>query len=438
MNALEKLFNTKLTENGDLAYKSSGNGVVDLIFLAEYFTKNPNEIPINDVEALPEEARRLLCMFIRDPRYGMGYRDYGRILFEKFNADVDDVVKAGRWDDLWDYIDRYQNPFFKGNLYQYFKRECESGNELCKKWMPRLSSGEVSRRRAKDFCNYFNMSHKDYSKLIKANTVENTLSNGSISDINYEHVPSLAMMKYFETFKRKDGERFQKYLDDVKAGKKNVNFATGTVYDIYRNLDRLEGNAELFFEKLPKAPMSSIVICDTSGSMFNQYDAIGKALALTYYFAKNSTYAPDMFVSFSQHPELIKLNGRNMKEVFENMGRADWGYNTDLGKVFELLMNLEGEMPEYLIVLTDGEFDQMSSTRKDEWKRMLEKRGQKCKICWWCLNDGRSRTVPELEGDNIFMSGYNGTLLRYLEAGFDNEKFIEKLLLEYQAATAVA
>lgn len=432
MNNLEKLFNTKLTENGDLAYKSSGNSVVDLIFLAEYFTKNPNEIPVNDIEALPEEALRLLTMFIRDPRFGMGYRDYGRILFEKFNADVDDVVKAGRWDDLWDYIDRYTSPFFKGNLYQYFKQECESGNELCKKWMPRLSSGEVSRRRAKDFCNYFNMSHKDYSKLIKANTVENTLSNGSISDIKYEHVPSLAMMKYFETFKRKDGERFQKYLDDVKAGKKNVNFATGTVYDIYRNLDRLEGNAELFFEKLPKAPMSSIVICDTSGSMFNQYDAIGKALALTYYFAKNSTYAPDMFVSFSSNPELIKLNGRNMKEVFENMKRSNWGYNTDLGKVFKLLMSLEGEMPEYLIVLTDGEFDQMSSTRKDEWKRMLEKRGQKCKICWWCLNDGRSRTVPELEGDNIFMSGYNGTLLRYLEAGFDNEKFIEKLLLEYE------
>ena len=432
MNALEKLFNTKLTENGDLAYKSSGNGVVDLIFLAEYFTKNPNEIPINDIEALPKEARRLLCMFIRDPRYGMGYRDYGRILFEKFNADVDDVVKAGRWDDLWDYIDRYTSPFFKGNLYQHFKQECESGNELCKKWMPRLSSGEASRRRAKDFCNYFNMSHKDYSKLIKANTVENTLSNGSISDINYEHVPSLAMIKYFETFKRKDGERFQKYLDDVKAGKKNVNFATGTVYDIYRNLDRLEGNAELFFEKLPKAPMSSIVICDTSGSMFNQYDAIGKALALTYYFAKNSTYAPDMFVSFSEHPELIKLNGRNMKEVFENMGRADWGMNTNLGAVFELLMNLEGEMPEYLIVLTDAEFDRMSSTRKDTWKRMLEERGQRCKIAWWCLNDGRSRTVPEFEGDNIFMSGYNGTLLRYLEAGFDNEKFIEKLLLEYE------
>lgn len=432
MNALEKLFNTKLTENGDLAYKSSGNGVVDLIFLAEYFTKNPNEIPINDIEALPEEARRLLCMFIRDPRYGMGYRDYGRILFEKFNADVDDVVKAGRWDDLWDYVDRYTSPFFKGNLYQYFKQECESGNELCKKWMPRLSSGEISRRRAKDFCNYFNMSHKDYSKLIKANTVENTLSNGSISDINYEHVPSLAMMKYFETFKRKDGERFQKYLDDVKAGKKNVNFSTGTVYDIYRNLDRLEGNAELFFDKLPKAPMSSIVICDTSGSMFNQYDAIGKALALTYYFAKNSTYAPDMFVSFSEHPELIKLNGRNMKEVFENMSQTDWGYNTDLGKVFELLMNLEGEMPEYLICLTDCEFDCGQIGAKQKFFDNLKEKGQKTKLVFWNLNDGRNRTVPEFEGDAILMSGYNSTLIRYLESGFDNEKFIEKLLLEYK------
>lgn len=433
MNNLEKLFNTKLTENGDLAYKSSGNSVTDIIFLAEYFTKNPTEIPINDIEALPEVARRLLCMFIRDPRFGMGYRDYGRILFDKFNNCllVGDMVKAGRWDDVWYLIDK--NPgFVAQNLYRLLKEECEKGNELCKKWMPRINSGVNSRRRAKDFCNYFGMSHKEYSKLVKAHTVENTLSNGDISDINYEHVPSLAMMKYFETFKNKDWERFSKYLEDVKAGKKNVNFATGTVYDIYRNLARIGDNAELFFEKLPKAPMSSVVICDTSGSMMNQYDSIGKALALTYYFAKNSTYAPDMFISFSGNPELIKLNGRNMEEVFRNMRGTDWGMNTDLGKVFDLLMNLEGEMPEYLIVLTDGEFDQMSSTRKDEWKRMLESRGQKCKICWWCLNDGRSRTVPEFEGDNIFMSGYNGTLLRYLESGFDNEKFIEKLLLEYE------
>ena len=440
MNNLEKLFNMKLTENGDLAYKSSGNSVVDLIFLAEYFAKNPNEIPINNIAELPEEARRLLCMFVRDPRYGMGHRDYGRILFNLFSIPIDDIVKSGRWDDAWAVFELCAKSVISGNVaylahsfYNRLKTECESGNELCKKWMPRLSSGEVSRRRAKDFCNYFNMSHKDYSKLIKANTVENTLSNGSIFDINYEHVPSLAMMKYFETFKRKDGERFQKYLDDVKAGKKNVNFATGTVYDIYRNLDRLEGNAELFFEKLPKAPMSSIVICDTSGSMMNQYDSIVKALALTYYFAKNSTYAPDMFVSFSKYPMLVKLNGRNMEEVFRNMRSTDWGMNTDLGKVFDLLMSLEGEMPEYLIILSDMEVDQGSGRSRERLMEKCKRQGIKPpRIVWWQLTDGRSRTVPELEGDNIFMSGYNGTLLRYLEAGFDNEKFIEKLLLEYE------
>ena len=222
------------------------------------------------------------------------------------------------------------------------------------------------------------------------------------------------------------------YGNGFNAGKKNVNFATGTVYDIYRNLDRLEGNAELFFEKLPKAPMNSIVICDTSGSMYNQYDAIGKALALTYYFAKNSTYAPDMFISFSEHPELVKLNGRNMKEVFENMSHADWGMNTNLGAVFELLMNLEGEMPEYLICLTDCEFDCGQVGAKQKFFDSLKEKGQKTKLIFWNLNDGRNRTVPEFEGDAILMSGYNGTLLKYLESGFDNEKFVEKLLLEYE------
>ncbi len=39
MNKLEKLMNEKYTENGDKAYKSTGNNLTDLFFMTPYFEK---------------------------------------------------------------------------------------------------------------------------------------------------------------------------------------------------------------------------------------------------------------------------------------------------------------------------------------------------------------------------------------------------------------
>ena len=33
MNKIEKIFNEKLTENGDKSYNSTGNNLIDLLFL---------------------------------------------------------------------------------------------------------------------------------------------------------------------------------------------------------------------------------------------------------------------------------------------------------------------------------------------------------------------------------------------------------------------
>ena len=64
---------------------------------------------------------------------------------------------------------------------------------------------------------------------------------------------------------------------------------------------------------------------------------------------------------------------------------------------------------------------------------MLKDRGINTKIVWWNVSNGRSKTVPETdEYGNIFMSGYNPMLLKYLESGFDGKKFLEKLLEEYR------
>jgi hypothetical protein len=105
--------------------------------------------------------------------------------------------------------------------------------------------------------------------------------------------------------------------------------------------------------------------------------------------------------------------------------------NTDFGKVMELLAQLDGYMPEYLIVLSDQEFDIGSRTSKEKTMQLFKEKGYNTKIVWWNFNS-RNITCPEMDDSgNIFISGYNPMLLKYLSVGFDAKKFLEVLLVEY-------
>ena len=181
--------------------------------------------------------------------------------------------------------------------------------------------------------------------------------------------------------------------------------------------------------------------------MWNANDSIGKALAIGHYLAKCSTYAPNKVISFSSRPALITLGkelntgGRNpfAKELKSNslykreiasMITGDVS-NTDFGAVMELLSNLDGDMPEYLVVLSDMEFDIGSSLSKERTMRLFKSKGYKTRIIWWNLNS-RNTTCPEMDNDgNIFISGYSPMLLKYLQTGFDAEAFLYTLLDEY-------
>jgi hypothetical protein len=77
------------------------------------------------------------------------------------------------------------------------------------------------------------------------------------------------------------------------------------------------------------------------------------------------------------------------------------------------------------------EFDCGSRTSKEETMRLFKEKGYTTKIVWWNLNS-RNTTAPEMDNSgNIFLSGYNPMLLKYLQAGFDGNKFLYALLHEY-------
>lgn len=441
MNVEQVFGNVKMTENGDLAFNSTNNALIDILFMTEYYQKHLNEMPTLDVN----DYNKLFAMFMRDPRFGMGKRDIGRMLLANENATIEDILKCGRVDDLFHIptIEWY-------SLLDYLKSEIENGNELVKKWMPRYSSKNLMLARA--IAKHWGMNKQQYGKFIKCNTtVESKLSHHNADEINFEHVPSLAAIKYAKRFANGEDtkERYAQYLDDVRSGKKELKISTTTVYDIYKNRTKID--ADLFFDKLEKIALSCVPVVDTSGSMWDENDSAGKALAIGHYLAKCSTYMPNKVVSFSSNPQLITLGSTPHRFDYygfcgnidddnnsESLYRKEIGSmytgdcsNTDLAKVMDLFKMVD-DVPEYIVILSDMEFDMGSKYKKDELMKLWKEKGYRTKIVWWNFNS-RATTCPEMDSEgNIFMSGYNPMLLKFLSTSFDSQKFLDKLLTEYK------
>lgn len=428
MTELEKIFAVKTTENGDTSFNTTGNHLLDLLFMSSYYEKHLEEVHIGN-----SDKEKLFSMFMRDARYGLGRRDLGRRLMYLANVDAKDVVKAGRFDDLLFYNNEYAttlkySSWSKAKEYtDFIMNSAFTGDQLAKKWLPRLNS--KNRDIALALCKDYKITEKQYRKLIKCDTTENKLSSHRTNEIEFEKVPSLAMIKYYNRFLKGEDtcKRFNEYLENVKKGEKKLNVSTTNVYDIYRNADKID--ADLFFNKLEKIKISCVPILDTSGSMRDGNDSMGKAMSIAHYLAKSSTYANNQVISFSSRPRLMTIMGNDYVEEIRSMYTGDCS-NTDFGAVMEILKDLK-EFPDYLVVLSDMEFDYGSRQSKDELKRIWKENNCNTKIVWWNFNT-RNTTCPEIDEEgNIYISGYSPMLLKYLEVGFNGEEFLDKLLREY-------
>ena len=447
MSELKHIFGTAdnitLTENGDMAFKNLSNHLLDILFKSEYLRHHLNEVEIGS-----SDKEKLFAMFIRDARYGLGQREVG--------PDFSDVLTAGRGDDLWAMYDTDDENF--NAVCDFVHSEIVNKGELCellKKWCPRFPTKNKTKGNdgtyrktsklteaqekkavlARRIANRWKFNKQQYSKFIKTETVEHLLSDHREDDIVFSHVPSLASIKYAPTFSRnpKTKERYNQYLIDVRNGGAKANIATTTVYDIYRNRLNSGFDADLWYNMLPKISGSFLPIIDVSSSMFRRYDAIGKALSVGYYLSDCSTYCNRQFVTFSRVPQLVELAPKStgFVKTLEKIKKADWGCNTDLAAVFDLLHNMQS-YPDYLIVLTDMQFDEGSYRSKISLQELWKNnKSVNTKIIWWNFATSNACAPETDEMGNIFMSGYSPILLQYLESSFNGEQFLDKLLAVY-------
>ena len=376
--------NNTVTENGMATNSSSLNACVDLFFTIGAMRGQNKERLISkfSLALLNDSNRALKILFwVRDIRGGAGerqiFKDIMVYLAENhpqfLKENIPYVSEYGRWDDLLTLV----GTKLETEALTQIRWALENKNGLCAKWMPR--KGPVANRLRQ----FLEMSPKQYRKTLVELTkvVETQMCSNEWESIDFGKLPSVASARYQKAFWKRNEAGYKAYIASLQKGEAKINASAVYPYDVTKSLTR--GNADVAIEQwkaLPNYMEGSteriLPVVDVSGSMGcpaggnKNVTCMDVSLSLGLYISERNEGAfKDAFVTFSANPTLQYLKG-NLRDRFNQLARAEWGMNTNIEKVFDLILNQakknsvpESEMPTKVLILSDMEFDAANGSR---------------------------------------------------------------------------
>lgn len=456
INSLKNELNTTTTENGAKAYSSTMNSCLDLFGTIAACRNNLDLARRNFALAYsdhPETAIRIL-FWSRDIRGGQGERSIFRHILQYFANDnpqvasklVDIIPEYGRWDDLM----VLENTPVWSNVLDVIKRQLRKDVEdqkannsisLLSKWLPSINaSSKDSKRLGRKIAAYMGMSEKEYRKTLTVlrnhlKIVETPMCANEWSNINYSAVPSRAAFMYRKAFSNHDQVRYNQYLEDVKSGKTKINASTLYPYDIvkqylYKGASN-DKTIDLQWEALPNymedKKFNGLVVADVSGSMsWEGGDPMAVSISLAMYISERneSPVWKNKFITFSETPQLQEVVGNTIGDRIRNLSRADWGHNTDLMKVFKVILdaaennNVSPEdMPQSLIIVSDMQFDAACVSNKrtnfEQIKKLYKKSGYELpQLVFWNVRSAANVPIKYDDTGTCLVSGCSPSNLR--------------------------
>lgn len=404
MEALDRENRITSTENGALAYSSTGySNLLDLYAVAGALRSRPESVVGKFNKAFSEDAllATKLMFYSRDVRGGLGERETFRLMLKELALKNPEVVIHnlhnipfyGRYDDLFVLFgtrcEKAMVDLVFNQLYADIEGALNNNSiSLLAKWMP---SANTSSKKTKEMANKLikalHLTPRLYRKNLSflrtyLNVVEGKMSAKAWDEIKYEQVPARAMMKYRKAFHTRDGERYREYLGQVESGVKEIKAGTLYPYDIVEKL--MHGRTgdktlELQWESLPnyiEGENNVLVMADVSGSMYGRPMATSVGLAL-YFAERNKGLFHNKFMTFSGNPQLVDVYGRNLYEKLNNIQRSEWGMNTNLNRAFEMVLSAairndlpQSEMPKAIVVISDMEIDACGDRNWDFYQNM--------------------------------------------------------------------
>ena len=476
----QSLLNQTFTENGDLAYVSSGSACLDYFALIGGKRDDLKNAALLFVRALAEDpatAAKLL-FYTRDPRGGIGERRLFRFLFNSLASCYPDlalpllpfIAKYGRYDDLFCVFGTALEDEAITLIEEQLDADLAAKKEgkptsLLAKWLPSINtSSKEARALALHLSQKLGLSKADYRKTLsflrKDLILENDLREKNY-EFDYAKVPSLAMHKYHDAFARNDEKRFQKYLSSVSKGEAKMNVGVGDPVALIRSLRDARKKGDFnpaYFETAWQAFVGegsihkkTLVVRDGSGSMTWGYPItpLDVADAMTLLTAARlQGVFHDRFITFSSSPEVVDLSN---KTTLSDKLVALAGYNdctnTNIEKVYNLILDVyrspdfkpEDALDQILIV-SDMEFDSAFETPTistfEAFKAKFEKLGYpRPEIVFWNVAS-RDRHVPVTEDERgvKLVSGASKNIIDMVSMtdSLDPKDFMLKILARYQ------
>lgn len=410
------------TDNGAPAYSTTNSKLLDL------FTESVRGIEKDDlinmfINAFSENnLLSLACVaHLRDIRKGKGERDIVRHImlwlrknhYRTYILNLPYITSIGYYKDLLNIVQELSltneddNPIelilmaeqLTKDLATY-RNKSEENISLAAKWAPSSNTyydynknGNQAYRLSKIMFPNSKTPQKDYRLAISSlrkhlNIVERLMCLNNWSEINFSHVPSKAHFNLKKIFSRHQEERYADYLSALTKGDPSVKINTTgmephTLVDKYL-CDMLlrtkiqydavvESQWETIVQKLSTNGTleDSLAIVDVSGSMVGKPMTVAIALGL---ITSKLTKEPfrDHCITFSNNPQMHKIIGSNLLEQVTDMKNMEWGANTDLLKVFKLILDksIKNNLPDEqnikkLFIFTDMQFDSAEYTNWD-------------------------------------------------------------------------
>ena len=455
MNAIKNELNNEkvLTENGAVAWRTTGKKLLDLNFAVASLRGASEQQIINKfMDAYYEDKVTAIkwLFYCRDARQGIGERRLFRIVMKHLATEKPEIVKSvmrlvseyGRYDDLWCLLDTS----LKDDLIVHIREQLAADTQAMKnnesisliaKWLKsENSSSAETKRLARITRNGLGMSSKEYRKMLSQmrkyiDVVERKMSAKEWSAINYETVPSRANLIYNNAFLRNDEERRREYLGKLEKGEVKINAGTLYPHDIvhkytsgswYSRLNNYDATLEGLWKALPnivRDAENTIVVADGSGSMTcniggnTSVTALDVANALAIYFSERSSGEfKDKYITFSHRPQLVDFsNAKTLRDKLQIALSHSEVADTNIEATFDLILRTavnnkmsQEDMPKNILIISDMEFNSACYVRPNEtlFTTIASKyaaHGYKLpRLVFWNVNS-RTGTIPVKEND---------------------------------------
>ena len=454
------------TENGAITNSTSLNPCLDLFFLAgacrQESEQNIQNKLVSSYACDPLKTLKII-FWAGDIREGAGERRFFKLALswlakehiKDLHQNMALVPEFSRWSSLFEVALTDDNVL--NYIVSVLLDEKAKGHSLLCKWLPRQGSvvdvkksskkwgfsttTTETRKPRKLYGGLANkirkvakLSPKEYRKILVKGTsvVENLMCSNQWDKIDYSKVPSVAMNKYNKAWYRRGGDKFAQYLQSLQKGETKINAGAIFPHDIIKNVfsssywgaDELNEAQIAQWNALPnylgEEEHSILPVCDVSGSMYGVPITVSVGLGL-YLSERNKGAFKDAFITFSSRPQLEYLKG-DINRRIKQLSDADWGGNTNITAVFELILRRgleekvpQEDMPNTVLIISDMEFDCCGQmTNFEHIKAQYIKAGYEIpNIVFWNVN-GRSGNVPVRVNDKgvALVSGASPSIVR--------------------------